>query len=93
MTGVHSIQNHGSDLYAGGGYGDQIRPAALEWLFITNMTERVAGSAWGGAMLFLPLKFQLLFDYRYDRLRSLPNVKESTESDAHYFTFGLRKAF
>lgn len=80
-------------LYAGGGYGDQIRPAALEWLFITNMTERVAGSAWGGAMLFLPLKFQLLFDYRYDRLRSLPNVKESTESDAHYFTFGLRKAF
>lgn len=80
-------------LYVGGAYGEQIRPAQLEYLFITNMFERVAASAWGGSVLLLPRDFRILFEYRYDRLARLPDVADSIDSNAHYFTFGLHKAF
>ncbi len=79
--------------YAGGGYGEQIRPAQLEISVITNMYERVAASAWAGVNLRLPRDFRLLFDYRYDRLSQLVGVSQSTASNAHYFTLGVSKAF
>ena len=62
-------------------------------MVITNMSERIAASAWGGIAVRLPYDFGLLFDYRYDRLRKLPDVKLSTESNANYITRGLSKAF
>jgi tetratricopeptide (TPR) repeat protein len=80
-------------IVAGGSYGEQLRPAQLEIMVITNMSERIAASAWGGIAVRLPYDFGLLFDYRYDRLRKLPDVKLSTESNANYITLGLSKAF
>ncbi len=81
------------NLYAGGSYGEQIRPAQLEIQVITNMQERIAASAWGGLSIQLPYDFNLLADYRYDRLRRLSDIPLSSESNAHYFTLGLSKAF
>jgi len=81
------------NVYAGGSYGEQLRPAQLEIMVITNMSERIAASAWGGIAVRLPYDFGLLIDYRYDRLRKLPDVKLSTESNANYITIGLSKAF
>lgn len=81
------------NLYAGGSYGEQLRPAQLEIQVITNMQERIAASAWGGLSVQLPHDFNLLVDYRYDRLRRLTDVRLSSESNAHYFTLGLSKAF
>jgi hypothetical protein len=62
-------------------------------MVITNMSERIAASAWGGIGYRLPRDVSLLFEYRYDRLRKLPDVTQSTESNASYITLGLSKAF
>ncbi|MBL9044234.1 MAG: tetratricopeptide repeat protein [Myxococcales bacterium] len=80
-------------IWAGGSYGEQLRPAQLEIMVITNMSERIAASAWGSIAFRLPYRFGLLLDYRYDRLRRLPDVRQSTESNANYITLGLSKAF
>ena len=79
--------------YAGGSYGEQLRPVQLELSVITNMYERVAGSAWAGVSIRLPRDFRLLVDYRFDRLRKLSGVARSTDSSGNYFTLGLSKAF
>lgn len=82
-----------ASLYAGGSYGEQLRPAQLELQVITNMLERIAASAWGGLSVQLPYTFSLILDYRYDRLRRLTDIPLSSESNAHYLTLGLSKAF
>ncbi|HRG97520.1 MAG TPA: tetratricopeptide repeat protein [Polyangiaceae bacterium] len=76
-------------LWAGGKYGEEIRPTYLSQLAVYDIQERVRWGAWAGARVRLGSVVSLQATYALDRLRwSDATTGAATESNSHAVTLG-----
>lgn len=76
-------------LWAGGKYGDEVRPFYLSVPAIYAVTEKIAFGAWAGASVNVSDDVRIHLTYAMDRLKS-PN---GTATNAHALTLGVTLAF
>jgi len=76
-------------LWAGGKYGEEIRPTYLSQLAVYDILERVRWGAWAGARVRLGSVVSLQATYALDRLRwTDATTGSATESNSHAVTLG-----
>ncbi len=79
------------ELWAGGKYGEEIRPAYLSQLAIYNVQDRIAWGAWAGARVKLGSVLAIQATYAIDRLRRDGDTSTGTstsESNSHALSLG-----
>ncbi len=74
-------------VWAGGKYGEEIRPAYLSQFAVYDIPERVSWGGWAGVRVKLHPMLSLQATYAMDRLRRT-DALTPTESDSHAITAG-----
>jgi hypothetical protein len=79
-------------VFAGGKYGEEWRPAMLDFSAVYIGDERIPFGLWTGASLIPVPSLRLSLTFAYDRLRRADSVATYTAA-AYYLTFGISKDF
>lgn len=87
--GTLSFDQPRFSLWAGGKYGDEVRPVYLGAPAIYNLTEKIAYGAWAGASVNVTDDVRIHVSYAMDRLKP----SSGTATDAHALTLGIAVAF
>jgi hypothetical protein len=84
-----SFEHRLFSLWAGGKYGDEVRPVYLSLPIVYATTERIPYGAWGGASVNVSNGVRIHLAYSMDRL----NQPDGTGSDAHTLSLGFASTF
>lgn len=82
------------DLWLGGKYGAEVRPAYLDLAAVYNSTDRLAYGAWAGARVKLGQGWSLAAGYELVRLEQLDaTYGTTTQSNLHLINLGASWSF
>jgi hypothetical protein len=76
-------------LWAGGKYGDELRPVYFSVPVVYDIQERIPYGAWGGASVNVSDEVRIHVSYAMDRLKQ----QDGTESTAHTLSVGAAATF
>ncbi|MCK5688409.1 hypothetical protein KAI87_04015 [Myxococcota bacterium] len=74
------------DVWVGGKYGDEFRPAYLDYSTIYNMTELIRYGGWGGLAFALDEERFVKIALEWSHLQ---DTTDSSESDMYFISIGL----
>lgn len=87
--GTLALDRSRFSLWAGGKYGDELRPVYFSVPVVYNIQERIPYGAWGGASVNVSDDVRIHMSYAMDRLKQ----PDGTESTAHTLSLGAAATF
>lgn len=84
-----SLDRAWGGLYAGGKYGEEVRPAYLGLSVVANTPDRIQWGLWAGGSVNVGAGVRINMAYSMDRLEQ----STGDTSNAHFITLGLAKQF
>jgi hypothetical protein len=87
--GTLALDRSRFSLWAGGKYGDEVRPVYLQVPVVYDITERIPYGAWGGASVNVSDDVRIHVSYAMDRLQQ----PDGTGSFSHTLSVGAAATF
>ncbi|MFT3767461.1 MAG: tetratricopeptide repeat protein [Minicystis sp.] len=87
--GTLSFDHPRLSLWAGGKYGDEVRPVYFGVPAIYDVSEKIAYGAWAGASVNVSNDVRIHLSYAMDRLKQ----SDGTATNAHAMTLGIAASF
>jgi opacity protein-like surface antigen len=89
VMGTLSFDHRLFSLWAGGKYGDEVRPVYFAVPVVYDVTEKIAWGAWSGASVNVSDGVRIHLSYAMDRLKQ----ESGTLTNAHALTLGVAVSF
>jgi tetratricopeptide (TPR) repeat protein len=89
VMGTLSFDHRRFSLWAGGKYGDEVRPVYFALPVVYDVSEKIAWGAWGGASVNVSDGVRIHLSYAMDRLK----LASGAEANAHAMTLGVAVSF